>query len=445
MHELDPDLRAAIDEERGLASASQNKYKSLKLERGESALARFLPVQLGPRKTWFARIARHWVGKHPYTCIRQTSVDFGGDPKAACPLCEIEQKYAQSRSGASKKAAQRIGAYPKWLTYLFVWEITDSRGRVTATANDERYVPNEWWLSRDAFMEITRIYDRSLRSPNATAYGCLDPVSGTDFTISRDLRTYKYMREDPVPIIADKSADDIFDIIDAAMAKTKLPELPTDDELYEAAQKAEDFIVSARDEGGSYGDRDDDRRRPANDEPSRRTVSRREAPAHGEEDFDQQEAPPPSRRPVSSRQPEAEAGSSRRTVSRQPVDEGAAQPPSRRAREPEPTREVSRREAAPEPAARETPTPSRREAPPPPPGRRENPPPPPSRRAPPAAPESGQVSDDGEELPEERNDPAPPEPAPVQDQEAPPPVSVPQRRLSANLRSSVARIGASQV
>jgi len=106
MSQIDPEILAALDEERGAMASSGRQYRSLTLKAGESALTRFLPVQMGPKKTWYARIARHWVAKRPVLCQRQTSPHFHGDPEAPCPLCDLEAEYSQS----ANKATAGVGA-----------------------------------------------------------------------------------------------------------------------------------------------------------------------------------------------------------------------------------------------------------------------------------------------------------------------------------------------
>ncbi len=264
---VNPEILAALDEERGAMASSGRNFRQLTLKAGESALARFLPVEMGPKKTWFARIARHWgsVLKRPVLCVRQTSPNFGGNPEAPCLLCDLEAEFSQSRNKETQEDARRLGAYPRILTYLFVFETTDDRGHRLPTAQSELYVPNDYWVSKEGWKEIDHLWRRSLeKNP---PFGFLDPVTGYDFTISRDRRNgYRHSREDPAPIEKNRSVDEMLSIIDKAFAKIKKVDTtpPTEEELEAMAAKVREKFESSerrptgRGRGDSSVDRDED-------------------------------------------------------------------------------------------------------------------------------------------------------------------------------------------
>jgi hypothetical protein len=434
--ELNSNILAALDEERDVANTRSNSYRTLKIEKRCSALVRLLPAQLGPRKTWFARIARHWVGGRPYVCVRQTSQDFGGDPKAHCPLCALEQEYAQARSQAVRDAARRIGAFPKWLIYCFVWEMIDERNRPVATPKGELYVPNEFWVTRDGYSELANMWERSLK--HCSPYGFLDPVHGYDFLVSRDSRnTLKFQREDETPIIPDKSVEEILDVIDAAIANTKLPDTTplNEDAMEEVVMKAEDFIRRSDDNGRrGRGPGDVDEEEPgevrrssrredySRDEPRRETTSRRSAEVR------RQEEPSPSPRLSSRRE---EVSPARRET---PPPTGGGEVRGRHLRDlpsdpadfdsrPAPGEEGG--EDAPAAEMEEPPTITRRRALP----------------APPARSQGDRVEDTPDEVPPERRDPAPP----VQTTAPAAAGAAPQRSLSSEMRSRVSRLGSASI
>src|SRR5882724_9379528 len=86
---IDPQVLSAYDYEQQFMQSQQKGSRRVKMERGKMWVIRFLPAKLGPQATWFARIARHWVSMKPIVCPRYTSPDFGGDPDAYCPCCEV--------------------------------------------------------------------------------------------------------------------------------------------------------------------------------------------------------------------------------------------------------------------------------------------------------------------------------------------------------------------
>lgn len=426
----------ALNEERGVAASSGQSYHMLKLARGESALTRFLPTILGPRGTWFARIARHWVNNRPIVCIRQTSADFGGDPQAPCILCDLEQKHSQSRDKDIAKAARRIGAFPKWLVYVFVWEIINERGHHLPTPKDELFIPNEHWLTRDSFKEVSDMWKRSLEK--TPEYGFLDPELGYDIVVSRDNKNgLHHQREDPSPIVKGKTVDEMFNIVDEAMKRTKFPDTgtPTLDELEAAYEKAEDAILNSRAtttrgsesradyDADRHTARDSDRRESTREPSARREYTReadqdhpRESERSSREATNREPAPAQERAAPSRRDSVSRSTTSTRTPGGRGIDErelDSAEIPSTD-RSPD-TGTVE--ELPPVRSVGGTATPSRRSAPPP-----------PARR----------IDSDPEQLPREQKDPAPAA-------EATTATATPQRRLSESMSRRVSRIGGSQI
>lgn len=431
MSKVDPEILAALDEERGAMASSGRQFRSLRLKANESALARFLPVQMGPKKTWFARIAHHWVNKRPVLCQRQTSPHFNGDPGVACPLCDLEAEFSQSADRAAADLARKMSAFPKILTYVFVFEITDDRGRKLPTPPNEIFIPSEYWLARDGWKEIESLWRRSLeKSPE---FGFLDPVSGYDFTISRDTRNgYRHMREDPQPIDPNKDLEQMLDIIDKAFRKVKQPDTTplTREEMDATVEKAREMLEgsprSRSRREASPVDRDPDqgssRERRREPEPA---ASGREASGSREESAPSREVPAAStanRRSAVADVAEPEAPATERSSRRGRTTTTTTAAVSSVEREldaqPQPVDE-------PPPPVRATggaATPSRRAAPPP-----------PAR--------GGRIESDPEEVIRERRDPAPPagEAAPAPARGAP--AGAPQERLSSRMRESIGRLG----
>lgn len=448
---VDPSILAALDEERGAMASSGRNYRTLKLKPGESALARFLPVQMGAKKTWFARIARHWVNNRPVLCQRQTSPNFNGDPQATCPLCDLEAEFSQSRNKATSELARKMGAYPQILTYVFVFEITDDRGRPSKTPANELYIPNEYWLGRDAWKEIDALWRRSLEK--TAPFGFLDPVHGYDFTISCDARKIKrHQREDPQPIDPDKSVEEMLEIIDKAFLKVKQPDTTpaTEEELESIAEKARETLEGGSARGGGSSrraaspvDRDADevlpsrgrreeaapaesRRRetpselpPARSRTTETTARREPPPVDSDPQAGGDELPPPSRRsaePPARRTAEAPARADRRSTVEQELDEATLpEPESAEDTPPPPVRSTGG-----------TASPTRRQAPPP-----------PAR--------GSRIEEDPEQLPRERRDPAPPEEPAVPAAGTRAAASPAQGKLSEKMRNNMSRLGAAQL
>src|ERR1051326_7592174 len=132
-----------LESERKLASQG-GKVRRVKIEKGESWLLRFIPFPMGKDKTFYARIAHHWLHKKPILCIRNTGRAFGGDPDFNCPVCEVaERLYEESPSDAVRDFAYRAQGHPRWKTWCVVSEIDDGRRR-EAIDGDELYMPYEF-------------------------------------------------------------------------------------------------------------------------------------------------------------------------------------------------------------------------------------------------------------------------------------------------------------
>ena len=426
MTQVDADIRDALDEEREIANSQARYSNRLQLDRGDTALVRFLPVQMGVRKTWFLRVGRHWVNKRPYFCKRTSSPDIGGDPDYACPMCEMCEEHMQSKDEDIANEAFRASANPQWVVYCIVWERGD-RGREAAPVpKSERYIPYETWLPRDAFLEVSAMMKRS--KSQSLPLGILDPEKGCDIWITKDKRgVLHFDKMDPIPI--DKN--DSQGLLVKILSKVKLQEYRalSGEKMDDALDKLEEAIQGRRrrrgeEDGRRGGGRGDERdtgyerrggRRGAyeGDEPDNggaRNDERR--PARGPRDERGGEEQPPRARQEGGEEQPPRSQREQREPSRAPREEERGAEPRRSGRSTEPLEddragageaggeggeggegggEGGGGDDAPPPPVRASPPPSVRRG----------------STPPPAAPR-GRIVDDAEELPGERRDPAPP-------------------------------------
>lgn len=253
--DIDPDLLAAIDEEQKHASASR-RGDQLKLEPGDTVIFRPINVQLGPKKTFFYRVAKHWIGKtSAMLCPRQTPEAFGGDPDAACPVCDLVEKYRNDRDRDIADSAYSGIAKDIWGIFGIVKELNDN-----VSKPPELYVPTEFSIwSKQSMDDFLGSYKKEAK------YGVniLDPIQGYDWTFKRGKKgqgTDMDMDRRPSLIFDLPTDDEIWDKYEEIIAKAskafQLPRLPASKQSDEFADKFEDMIERAGDGGGRSRDRD---------------------------------------------------------------------------------------------------------------------------------------------------------------------------------------------
>ncbi len=276
MADVDREIIAALDEERDYANSQARYSNRLQLDRGDTVLARFLPVQMGRRKQWYLRVGRHWINRRPYFCKQVSSIDSGGDPNYACPLCDMCEQHMQNTDDDISNAAFRASANAQWMLYCIVWQRGERGHDPSPVPRSELYAPYEIWLTRDAWLELSAIFKRSLR-PQGSVLSILDPKDGSDIWINKDKRgVLHFQKNDPQPI-ADKDAEQLMEKI---VAKVRIQEFRaiTGEKMEDALDKLEDAILRPGrrrdrddDDRGGRGRSDDDRRlggrgRPAEDD-----------------------------------------------------------------------------------------------------------------------------------------------------------------------------------
>jgi hypothetical protein len=72
---INPKILKRIQGEDAFLQSQTRGSRRVKLERGHNWVVRFLPAKMGPDGLFFARIARHWLGKLHIVCPRNTAAD----------------------------------------------------------------------------------------------------------------------------------------------------------------------------------------------------------------------------------------------------------------------------------------------------------------------------------------------------------------------------------
>ena len=322
---IDPKILKRLQGEDAFQQSQTRGARRVKIEKGHNWTVRFLPAKMGPDELWFARIAKHWVNKQPIVCPRNTGADYGGDPEAHCPICELSAELNDS----SDKIISKIGYDAKSSSQYLTWCIVVEKDGVAQTMA-EILNPYEFWHYPSTWEELKGFYVAGGRKQPDSV---LDYERGNDFSINRTLKTTRLDKLDAMPIfdIKEPKWDEYIKKLEAAM-KTPKVQLPDARQLEVFSAK----LQAAAERAGEGSDEAPPARRRAPVDEDEAPAPRRRAPV------DEDEAPAPRRRahtdegegtdlgPVSGRAPvdEDEAPPARR---RAPVDEDEAPAPRRRA------------------------------------------------------------------------------------------------------------------
>lgn len=410
---ITPDVLSLLREEDHYVKTTQRGERRVKLEKGQTWKIRFIPAQLGPRKTWFARIAKHWVNYKPIVCPVHTHPDFGGDPEAYCAACEMSTVLNDNADETVSKFGFKARANSQWLTYCIVLDMDGNEvdGNELLNPYEFSHYPSTWDELKGFFKG---------RFTKANPLSVLDYHKGNIFAVTKTAKGTRLDKLDECPIFDD--TDPNFDsYIQRLESSIKMPKIviPTQEQLEAFAAKMEEAAYKS--DGGDNRSR----RAPAvsddpltdNDTdaapaaPARRTPApaARPAPAPAAA---RPTTPAPAARPAAARPAPAPTPAARPApVQNRPRPLPQEQPPELDGDQPAPPEDDSNPDL--NPAAEQEPE---QEAPPPPPPRRPAPPvrttAAAGRKLPPmpAASEPVGTVDEGaeeEQLPEEATDQAP--------------------------------------
>jgi hypothetical protein len=254
---IDPEELAMLDEEQAFLNSTTKNIRRVRVDKNESLTVRFLPMEFGPKKWFYQRIAFHWIGKRPYYCEKHTAAECGGNPEATCPLCDFTVKLNDSRDRNVANAGFRAMANPQYILYCLVFE-RDRDGDIEKVRGAERWKAWEFPMPKVSFATFLQLYRRSLsRQPDR---GILSLVDGNDIIVSLPGRDYAFQREDSQPIFDPTDPDKFQDVVNKIWSSIQLPVLrvPTDEDCDKAIEKIEESIGGR---SGRRSTRDDDRGR----------------------------------------------------------------------------------------------------------------------------------------------------------------------------------------
>jgi uncharacterized membrane protein YgcG len=404
-----PEILDGLDyESQFIQRTSGSQRRTVKLNRGDSWLLRFLPAQLGPNKRWYARVAKHWVNQRAIVCPRDTEEAFGGHPDAYCPVCDLSAHLNDERNEEVSKFGFKLRATPNWITYCAVFAKATNGGNAQDMPLPEVLQPYEFQHYKTTWEELKSFVQNGVRR---TPLSVFDFEKGNDFYVTKTPKGLRLDKQDSGPIF--DLNDPNFDAnVEKLMAACKDPVVKIPDEkametFADKAQEEANNIARGRSSGGGNsrgggarggrggGGGDEDDLPPEDDAP----------PARGR-NYDQQESTPARGRTA----PAAEAPPARRAAA--PAQESAA--PARRAA-PAPAAAPAARRAAPAPA----------------------PAPEPEQEPPPEEQGEGEQQPVDEAPPEEQQPEPAPAPAPLR--RAPAPAAAPAAARPSATRPSASR------
>ncbi len=273
----------------------------VKLEKGESWLVRFIPVEIGANKSWYGRIAQHWkIGKIPYYCLAKTHKCLGGDDTYACPICEVAENLANHTNPHVAKVAEGAISNPVWVVYCIVYSKTKD-GKTVETSDSDLCVLHKYTMFRSSFEELFAMFKTSVKKDNKL--GLFDPKLGSDVRISRlTSGRYRLDKQDHMPITEDIDNIDqmMSDVMKTYIKLENEIKFSSDEEYLELADKLQELALNAENSSSQFSGRSRGRgNRQENldveeEQPIQRT-SRSYAPDRNQVEPEQQERQPRSR------------------------------------------------------------------------------------------------------------------------------------------------------
>jgi len=253
MSDIGPEYLADLESERQFATQG-NRARRVKLEKGHAVLARFLPFPMGPNRRPYARIANHWVNMKPHVCPRDTHVDWGGNPEAFCPICEIANHlYDHAPTDEIRDAAYKIKANPQWLMWCLVLAKDDARSEVEYIEPPELWKPWEFQVSKTSWDELSVM----MRRAAARGADLLDVETGTNVWVSRNKKGYRLDRDETGPSSIIRPGENFDEIIAKVWTGCKEPvvNIESEDKLAIVAEKIRDQFASGNYESRDRGER----------------------------------------------------------------------------------------------------------------------------------------------------------------------------------------------
>ena len=191
--QLELNLRYLNDESSFIESHSITKARQVRFNKlNEAWLVRFLPVSIQGR--WFARHGLHGLQQTSITCPRWVSPDFGGDPDAECPVCELALSLSANQNKAVSESGQNLCAKLRHITYCLVFKIDPGLGEMQEQPQSEILKPWVFEHDQTSFVQLMDYFRRGAgeKRPNSV----LDLERGNDFWATKTKKGICLDRQD---------------------------------------------------------------------------------------------------------------------------------------------------------------------------------------------------------------------------------------------------------
>lgn len=201
-------------------------------------LVRFLPVGMGERNLWYVRLGQHWMNKQPIYCPKCVGFDFGGNPNAECPVCEMAALLNAQDNEAVSKYGLKLKVNLSYLTHCLVYQIDPGRGETQEMTEREVLKPWEFHHDTGTFIELMDYFRRGTTA--SRPFSVLDLEKGNDFWATRTTEGTRLARQDPGPVfdLSDPNYGQKIDQVWSAITQPRI-RIPSLQELDAFARKAE--------------------------------------------------------------------------------------------------------------------------------------------------------------------------------------------------------------
>ena len=308
------------------SAALSRKPRRVKIDPGWTWQLRLLPVEVGPDKMPYVKLAQHWINKTPYYCPRYTPRAYGGDPDAICPLCNASEDLNNSDDKFVSDLAYSIRCTLQYRTWCLVFDMEDPKGNIDEMALNEILNPYTFDMYPTTWDDYKKYQkwaaSRGSRSGETPSeFGIMDLETGCNLLATHGKKgtNLEKVEAGPGPIFDVKETvwDDYITKVFKMIKEPKIiiPKQSVLDEMaekaYERSERGENSKVSSRSSRGrgTVEESDDDvapagrgRSRFSGEEDDAPVRGRRSAPVDDRDGLEEEAPRTPARRGAPARQ-----------------------------------------------------------------------------------------------------------------------------------------------
>ncbi|MBV5345513.1 MAG: hypothetical protein JZU63_08295, partial [Rhodoferax sp.] len=149
-------MERLLEEEDRIAASLTKTAQRVKIEMGHTWNLRFLPVEMGPDKAYYVRLAQHWRNNRPVTCPKLTPMYMGGSLDASCPVCDVHEKYNEGGTEEARDIAYKAKCVLRYRMWCVVFDKENSRGVIDEMTDDEILIPWEFDMYKTTWEDFRK-------------------------------------------------------------------------------------------------------------------------------------------------------------------------------------------------------------------------------------------------------------------------------------------------